>query len=488
MNSESRFTLDRATRGGTVAEVAMLLEPRPVDAPAPDVTRSWLRLLLGCLGLATLSLLLPSTPTYDPWAWIIWGREIVHLDLVTTDGPSWKPGPALFTVPFALFGDFAPSLWLVVARAGGLLGLLFAFRVARRLGGPVAGGAAVGALVLAPWLLKNTALGNSEGLMAAAVLGAIDRHLAGHRRQAFGLGLAAALLRPEAWPFFGLYGLWLMWRERATIKLVLAGFASLPVLWLGPELWGSGNLNRASDRAQEPNPNSPAFADHPALEVLGNAGDLITVPVAIGFAIVVIGLLLKRPAASGQARAVAALALMAVAWLGIVSYMTSNGFSGNQRYLVMPVTLAVVVACVGVGWAAQELLGRRSGWAGVLALIAAIGFTAPYWGGLPRMVDNLGYQGRLLDDLERSIADAGGSTRLLACGPASTGAFLVPAVGWQLGVHANRVKRVPTRPGVVFRVSTVPGSNPVPPLGPLGGQRLETLASNGYWRLLGACA
>ena len=32
-------------------------------------------------------------------------------------------------------------------------------------------------------------------------------------------------------------------------------------LWLGPELWGSGNAFRASDRAQRPNPDSPAFAD-----------------------------------------------------------------------------------------------------------------------------------------------------------------------------------------------------------------------------------
>jgi len=466
----------------------MLLEPRPLDVPAPTVTRGWVRVLLACLGLAGLSLLLPSTPTYDPWAWIIWGREITELDLVTTDGPSWKPLPALFTVPFSLLGDAAPWLWLVVARAGGLLGLVFAFRVARRLGGPVAGTAAIGALVLAPWYFKNTALGNSEGLMAAAVLGAVDRHLAGHRRQAFGLGLAAALLRPEAWPFFGLYGLWLVWRERATLKLVAGGFASLPVLWLGPELWGSGNLNRASDRAQQPNPNSPAFAENPALEVVRDAGGMITVPVVIAFGLLLAGLALRRPVATATARTLAGLAGMAVAWLAIVAFMTSNGFSGNQRYLVMPVTLAVVVACVGVGWAAREL--RRAPPRAVIALAAAVAlaFTVPYWGGARGMFENLRYQGRLLDDLERSVADAGGVERLKACGAAATGAFLVPAVAWQLDVHATVVELEPKRPGVVFRVSTVPGSNPVPPLGRLGGAALQTLAINGNWRLLGACS
>jgi len=488
MSSESWFTVQERDRTDTVGVVAMLLEPRPLDAPAPTASRRWAPVLLGCLALAALSLLLPSTPTYDPWAWIVWGREITQLDLVTTDGPSWKPLPALFTVPFALFGDAAPSLWLVVARAGGLLGLVFAYRVARRLGGPVAGGAAVGALALAPWFFKNTALGNSEGLMAAAVLGAVDRHLGGHRRQAFTLGLAAALLRPEAWPFFGLYGLWLVWRERSAVKLVAAGFASLPVLWFGPELWGSGNLNRASDRAQEPNANSPAFADAPAFEVIRNAGEMITLPVVIAFVLVVGGLVLRRPMATGKARTIGALAAVAVAWLGIVAYMTANGFSGNQRYLVMPVTLAVVVACVGVGWAAGELRGIRARPLIALAAVAALVFTVPHWGKADGMFESLSYQGRLLDDLERSVVDAGGPERLRACGAATTGAFLVPAVAWRLGVHANAIELVPKLPGVVFRVSTIPGSDPVPPLRPLGGRPLETFAINGHWRLLGACA
>ena len=64
-----------------------------------------LPVLIGCLAVAALSLVFPSTPTYDPWAWIMCGREILQLDLVTTGGPSWKPLPVLFTTPFAIFGD-----------------------------------------------------------------------------------------------------------------------------------------------------------------------------------------------------------------------------------------------------------------------------------------------------------------------------------------------------------------------------------------------
>jgi hypothetical protein len=93
-------------------------------------------IIVGCLAVSALTLLFPSTPTYDPWAWILWGREIAHLNLVTEGGPSWKPLPIFFTVPFSLFGqDLAPYLWLWLARAGGLLGCVMAYRMAFRLAG-----------------------------------------------------------------------------------------------------------------------------------------------------------------------------------------------------------------------------------------------------------------------------------------------------------------------------------------------------------------
>src|SRR3954451_15227039 len=236
----------------------------PVRAAAP---RPWKALVLACLGLAALSLLGPSMPTYDPWAWIIWGREITHLDLNTVSGPSWKPLPILFTTPFALFGDSAaPGLWLLISRAGGLLAIAMAYRLAARLGGRAAGVVAAAALFLAEEFVRNFARGNSEGLLVALCLWAVERHLDHRRRDAFVLLFLSALLRPEVWPFWALYGLWMVagpWRERpprTELALLAGSGVALVVLWFLPEYLGSGDFLRAAARARPADPDAGACA------------------------------------------------------------------------------------------------------------------------------------------------------------------------------------------------------------------------------------
>jgi hypothetical protein len=444
-------------------------------------------LIAASLALAALSLLFPSAPTYDPWAWLVWGREILHLDLSTVAGPSWKPLPVFFTTPFALFGGAAPALWLVVARAGAILAVVLAFCVARRLGGVVAGAAAAGGLVIAPWFLRNSALGNSEGLMAAAVLAAIERHLAGRPRQAFACGVAAALLRPEAWPFLGLYALWLLWTQRgAVLMLLIAGIGCLPVLWFLPELWGSGNLTRAADRAREPLANSPALTDDPAAQVFSDAVHLLTIPVWIGAAVAIF-LVLRGRIEREHARPLLGIVVMVVLWVAEVAVMTVLGYSGNQRYLIVPAVLAIVAGAVGVGWTLEALTATTTRTTIVAGALAALVFAVPSAGRLDNVLRDLRYQGLLSQRLGDAVADAGGARRLLACGRPYTGAFLVPSVAWRLHVHTSVVAVDPRPPAVVFRVRGTIRARPVPTLRGLGNARQHTLGGAENWRIVGTC-
>jgi MFS family permease len=451
------------------------------------------RVALVVLGITALSFLAPSAPTYDPWAWIIWGREVLHLDLSTVDGPSWKPLPVLLTTPFALFGGLAPDLWLFVARAGAIASVVMLFRLGRRLGGVPAGVAAAVPYALAPWTVRNGAMGNSEGLLVALTLAAVERHIDGRPRAAFAFALGAALLRPEVWPFVGLYGLWLLWREPQVRALVIAGFAALPALWLLPEWWGSGDLLRAAHRAQNPRGNSPAFADDPIRAVLDQFTTMLTPVVWIGLAALVLAVLWRRWPGRRELAIVGALLIGAVLWVLEVALMTSDGFSGNIRYLVMPAAIVCLAAGVGVGWLARAVLGRRIAGtsAAALALAAAVGvgFAAPDVHHLPVDNEAVTYQARLNDDVAGLIARAGGAERLKACGDIYTAPFQVPVLAWNLHIHTSRVSSlVPVRPAVLFRVGPDPSSRPVPSLRSLGDPSDQrTLAVAPRWRIVAVC-
>ena len=211
----------------------------------------------------------------------MWGRDARRFALDTRGGPSWKPLPVVVTTPLSLTGE--PGAGAVAGRrprrrAAGARRRLRARRRGSAGGSPAsprprADGAE-------PWWLFNTALGNSEGLLAAAALWAVVAHLDGRHRAALALGTAAALLRPEVWPFLGLYGLWL-WRAeprraaRAGRRGRRGGAAA--VARPGPARDG-GALSASRAARGEPSLGSAALEDVPGLAVLADAVALLTVP------------------------------------------------------------------------------------------------------------------------------------------------------------------------------------------------------------------
>jgi hypothetical protein len=456
-------------------------------------------IMAGCLAVSAVTLLFPSTPTYDPWAWILWGREIVHLDLVTEGGPSWKPFPILFTAPFSLLGqDLAPYLWVWLARAGGLFGCAMAWRMANRLiggglYGALAGVSAFAALFSSNKYVRDAALGNSEPLLAAVVLWAFERHLDGRRDHALYLGVAAALLRPEAWPFLGLYGLWL-WMQNPELRARMVAFAALiPAVWFLPEWWGSGEPFRAGERANAPNPGSAAFADSPAAELLDRFVAYTIAPVELG-TVIAVGFAAVMWFRFRREGVTLALAVLGASWFLLVAAMTEAGFAGNQRYLIVTTAIVSVLGGMGAvrvlqgveGLAARYLGAGRARTAVVGALLLGLIVASPT---IVAKVDNtarvrggLEHEAYLWHDLRGLIDDAGGKEDLLACGGVFSGPFQTQMVAYELGIHGIQVGwKVTPPPGVLFRTRTVPD-------GPLvtkpTDDRFRLVDTKGKWRLL----
>src|SRR4051812_34911253 len=438
-----------------VAAAATVARRTPLSGRAP---RGWALAGAACLGVAALSLLVSHEPTYDPAAWLIWGREILHGDLSTTAGPSWKPLPILVTAPAALLGDAGQQdVWLIVARGGALAALVLCYRLAWRLEGPVAGALAALALLVSSGYATRTFRGDSEGVLVALAFGAIEAHLVGRRRLAFGLLVATALLRPEMWLFAGLYGLWLAGfgvppaRRAATLAIAAAIGLVVVAAWLVPEKIGSGQLLRAASRALEPVAGSPATASVPFVATFTNAAPVLPWPLyAAGVVYVISALRDSRRPGRGLTLALAAIA---TALMVIVALMAEMGFTGNSRYLTIPIALTGILGGAGlvrIASFARARLGTRP----AAVAVAAVGAMAVVVFALAAVRTRDQVRGGMHESnryaaLPSAIASAGGAKAVLACRPIYTEWFDVQAVARALHLHSSEVSIHPRVPGTV---------------------------------------
>jgi len=312
------------------------------------------------LVLAAVSLVLPYHPVYDPWAWLIWGRELMHGGLETAAGPSWKPLPVLVCTPLSLLGDAAPAAWLLVARTGWLCAPLLAGLLAARLAGEEAGrwrwaGAALAAGSVAltadsftPPLRQFTG-GLSEPLLVALVLGAIWAALDERRGAVLALGTAAALLRPECWPFLALYGLSVRGHHPRLRIVTIVVAVLVPLAWFVPDLVGAGNPLEGGETAR-----AGGIEPLDGLAVLGRA---LAAPLAAAW--IGVALLLwqgdfvnrwfaKSPRAADPDRPLAILLAGAGAWILLVAAMAIAGFAGLPRFLAPATAVVAVLGSVGL--------------------------------------------------------------------------------------------------------------------------------------------
>jgi hypothetical protein len=458
--------------------------PRAAKEPATPVATSrltvrdgWPAMLVGSLVLAVISLfVLPRVVAYDPWSWLIWGREITHLDLNTTlAATAVKPLPIFVDTLLAPTGSLAPILWLLIARWATLLALVLVFRLGRRLGGAGAGLiAAIGLAVSDEFLGYLFMAGMSEPMATAAVLAAVDNHMQSRRRWAFGCLIIAGLLRPEAWPFLILYSLWLAYPKltrRGALGIVVA--VAVPPSWFVIDWFGSRQFFRSAGAATHETQGGPLLSREPGLATVRETWHLMSAPVVVLFVLGLAAALiawqrsgrLKEPGArSGRLKepgAVVWFGLGAIGWLAVDAVLAQGRFAtGAPRYLLPGVALAAVVAGVFFADAVRALVrilpdSRVSVAIAVLACLGLAVCAGPRFIQTGKQVRSGVRQGRISAQLQtalpRAITLAGGPDAVIACAPIITKNFQVPLLAWQLHVPLDAVHFVPAGEGIVIQ-------------------------------------
>jgi hypothetical protein len=399
-----------------------------------------------CAALALASLALPSGPTYDPYAWLIWGREIAHLDLVTSSGgASWKPLPALIDALLAPLGGGAPSAWLVVARAGALFAVFMAFSLAWRLAGPgtraLAGLVAAVSLAFTHEWVRDNGIGYAEGLMSAFGLLAIARHLDGRRGQAFALLVAAGLIRVEVWPFVFAYAAWLWFKgNRPRRSVLIAGALLIALLWFGGAWLGSGSLTASAGNALHRVPGTAGASPHPAVVVAREAYHMLPLPAWLGVAAAVaLGI--------ARERKLLVVAGAAATWTVLVAVMAEHGYAGLPRFLFMANALEAVLAGVGAAVIAEAAARAVAGF-GIreAKAVAAAGIVVVFAFAAAPDAALLPAEGAAIDraaDSDTQLAVVvdrlGGGKAVFRCGRPTTPWYMVTALAWDLGVGVRHV-------------------------------------------------
>jgi hypothetical protein len=321
------------------------------------------------------ALLVVARPQYDPYGWLLWGRELVHGSGFSTGNyPSWKPLAAVLAFPVALAGSAAPAVWLVVERALALVGVVFAYGLAARLGGRGAGALAAACTVLVTGWLGATLDGHLEPVLSTLLLAACWCHAQGRRDAAFGLLALAALGRPDAWLALGLYAVLLLRDRPRAWVFVVPVLAAIPVAWFGGDVLGSGSAFRGGDLARAAD-NGLATASQPlpglyALKLgLEGALGVVALAAAVVFA----------RGVRGRERLVITIGVCALSWICTEAISATAGYPADRRFAMPAAVLITVLGAAGLARglrAAAARFGPRARVAAAVAVAAALAWSA----------------------------------------------------------------------------------------------------------------
>jgi hypothetical protein len=412
---------------------------------------AWWLVAIGLVVVSAVFVRVAGTrPGYDPYGWLVWGHQTLHLSLDLGGAPSWKPLPYLFTVPYSLVGSFAMWLWMVTSVTISLAGSIFAGRVAYRLTGTdgdrrwpaIAAALFAGIALLGIDQYMHDILSvQSDPMIVSFCLAAIDCHLSRRPRWAFWLLVLASLGRPEAWPFVGLYGLWAWWTIPSMRWMVYAGLALIPALWFGvPTITNhrpfvSAQLALLSPRELHGNKLTGTLNRYATLQYLP-----VQLAALVAFAMAV----LRRN------RVVLVLCASVVLWLIVEVAFALHGWPAVPRYMFEAEGVTIVLAAVAAGWLLKD--GVPVNWPVARAIgIAAVAILAVSL--VSPAISRLRFEHRdLLHERDRTkqigllagtINNVGGYQRVRACGEPVTNVEYVSILAWLTKLNVGKIGHRP---------------------------------------------
>jgi hypothetical protein len=226
---------------------------------------TWARLGFAALCVAALVgyFAFPTYPTYDSFYALLWGRDLLHLqlpDFGVYRAPTEHPLAIAFGVLCSLFGQAGARLMVLGSIASFVALTAGLFRLTRLCFGPLVATLAALLMLTRLYDANLAAQGYLDLTYLALIVWATALEVERPRRgtPVFVLLALAGLLRPDAWVLTGVYWLWCAWPARAWLwsgagrgaaagpsPRTLLGYAALaavaPVVWVACDTLVTGD-------------------------------------------------------------------------------------------------------------------------------------------------------------------------------------------------------------------------------------------------------